>query len=80
MIRRADIRAAIEELQATAGDDDEAALRRLGFDPRGVELEARAIAAMMRKRRVPYDAAVAAAFNAAIELGFVLAQRHRGES
>lgn len=76
MIGRAEIRAAIDDLSRAEGGDDEGQLRALGFDPRGVQQEARAIAVMLRRRRVPYEQAVAAAFNAAIELGFVLARRH----
>lgn len=80
MIGREDIRAVIEETQELHGGDDAKALRSLGIDPRAVEEEARYIAALLGRRRVPYAAAVAAAFQAGTEVGFRLAKRQGAES
>lgn len=80
MLGRRDIHAVIEESRELHGGDDVKALRELGVDPRAVEGEARYIAAIFRRRRVPYDAAIAAAFQAGTEVGFRLALRRERES
>lgn len=80
MIGRDDINAVIEESMKLHGGDDAAALRSLGIEPRGVEQEARYIASVMGRKRVPYAAAVAAAFQSGIEVGFRLAKRQAAES
>jgi hypothetical protein len=80
VIGRDDINAVIAESMELHAGDDVAALRSLGINPRGVEQEARYIAAVFEKRRVPYGAAVASAFASGIEIGFRLAKRQGAES
>lgn len=80
MIGRDDINAVIAESMELHRGDDVAALRSLGINPRGVEQEARYIATVFERRRIPYAAAVSSAFASGIEIGFRLAQRRDAES